>query len=70
MPLDASDRIQKIQQLALFNGFVRTESVLHPTLNVSTCSGFYGSTTTHKYDSYETKINVEQGLKYFSTCKS
>ena len=68
MPLDASDRIRKIQQLALFNGFVRTEASLRPNINVSTCSGFYASTAIHSYDSYTTKIDLEQGLKYYSTC--
>lgn len=68
MPFDESDRIRKIQQLTLFNGYVRTQTTLRPTLNVSTCAGFYGSTTIHKYDSYTTKVDLEQGLKYYSTC--
>lgn len=65
MPLDASDKIRTIQQLTLFNSYISQKAILQPNVNVSTCAGFYGSTTIHKYDSYATKTNIEQGLKYF-----
>jgi hypothetical protein len=68
MPLDASDRIRTIQQLALFNGYVTRQTTLNPRLNVSTCAGYYGSTTVHTYNSYETKTYLEQGLQYYSSC--
>ena len=68
MPLEASDKIQKIQQLTLFSGYVAAQASINPRLNVSTCAGYYGSTTVHTYSSYETKTNIEQGLKYYSTC--
>jgi len=68
MPLDASDRIRKIQQLSIFNGYVITKATQQPTVNVSTCTGFYGSTTIRSYDSYTTKTDIEQGLKHYSTC--
>ena len=70
MPLDASDKIRSIQQLTIFSGYVATQASLNPKLNVSTCTGFYGSTTIHKYDSYAKKIDIEQGRIYFSDCQS
>ena len=68
--MDASDRIRKIQQLTIFNGYVIGKAILQPTVNISTCAGFYGSTTIHSYDSYTTKTDIEQGLKYYSPCNA
>jgi len=67
MPLDASDKIRAVQQLAIFSGYVAKQAILYPRVNVSTCSGFYGSTTIHTYNSYATKIDIEQGRIYYST---
>ena len=64
MPLDASDRIRKIQELALFSGYVAT----NPRVNVSTCSTFYKSTTSRTFNTYEYKTQIEGGRIYFSTC--
>ena len=69
MPLDASDRIKKIQDIALFKGYVTMKQGSQPGVNVSTCTGFHGASTINNFSSYYTMYNVEQGLKYFSTCQ-
>jgi hypothetical protein len=69
MPLDASDRIRKIQEIALFQGYAVQQNTLQPDVNVSTCATFYGSTIIHKYTDYQYKAQIEGGRKYFSTCQ-
>lgn len=69
MPLDASDRIRKIQEIALFQGFAIAKQRTQPGVNVSTCTGFYGS-TLHQFQTFETKQKIEEGRVYFSTCQA
>jgi len=69
MPLDASDRLRKIQEIALFQGYTIKQQTLQPGVNVSTCSGFYNTTTKHVYTDYAYKASIEEGLSYFSTCR-
>ena len=69
MPLDASDRIRKIQDIAIFKGYVIMKQTTQPGVNVSTCAGFHSASTINNFKSYNTMYNVEQGLKYFSTCQ-
>ena len=69
MPLDASDRIRKIQEIAVFNGYVAMKQISQPGVNVSTCSGFHSASTVNKFKSYDTMYKVEEGLGYFSTCQ-
>jgi hypothetical protein len=68
MPLDASDRIRKIQEIAVFQGYTVEKQSSQPGVNVSSCTGFYKS-TIHKYTDYAAKYQVTDGLQYFSTCK-
>lgn len=68
MPLDASDRIRKIQEIAIFTRYVYDKQASQPGVNVSSCTGFALS-TTHKYSSYELKNKIEEGRVYFSTCQ-
>ena len=67
MPLDASDRIRKIQEIALFTGYVLQKQVSQPGVNVSTCSAFYNTSNIHKYTDYAYKNSIEDGINYFST---
>jgi hypothetical protein len=64
MPLDASDRIRKIQQIALFSGYVNQ----NPTYNVSTCTTFYNSTNKRVFNTHTYKTQIQEGRIYFSTC--
>ena len=65
MPLDASDRIRKIQEIALFSGYVASNS----KTNVSSCSTFYNSSNTRNFNTYEYKAQIQEGRIYFSTCR-
>ena len=69
MSLDASDRIRKIQEITLFQGYAIKQQTLQPGVNVSTCSGFYNSTTKRVYTDYAYKASIQTGLTYFSTCR-
>jgi hypothetical protein len=69
MPLDASDRIRKTQQIAIFQGYVIGQQSLQPGVNVSSCIGFQTS-TIHKFDTYNYANQVEQGRGYFVTCQN
>ena len=69
MPLDASDRIRKIQEIAIFKGYAIMKQTSQPGVNVSTCTGFHSASTINNFKSYYTMYNVEEGLKYFSTCQ-
>lgn len=69
MPLDASDRIRKIQEIAIFQGYAIAQQRLQPGVNVSSCTGFNSSTTVHKFNTFETKQQIEEGRVYFSTCQ-
>lgn len=65
MPLDASDKISKVQEIALFKGY----SIANPRVNVSTCSIFYNSSNTRNFNTYEYKTQIQEGRIYFSTCQ-
>ena len=65
MPLDASDRIRKVQGTALFAGYVKE----NPRVNVSSCSTFYNSSNTRVFNTYEYKTQLQEGRIYFSTCR-
>ena len=69
MPLDASDRTRKIQEIALFQGYAIKQQTLQPGVNVSTCTAFYSTITKHVYTDYAYKASIEEGLTYFSTCR-
>ena len=69
MPLDASDRIRKIQEIAIFQGYVVMKQSSQPGVNVSTCAGFNSTSTINNFLSYENMYKVEEGLGYFSTCQ-
>ena len=68
MPLDASDRIRRIQEIAIFQGYAIGKQVTQPGVNVSTCTGYYTS-TTHKFQTYELNYQTQEGRVYFSTCQ-
>ena len=63
MPLDASDKIRKIQETVLFTGYVKN----NPSVNVSSCTTFYKS-ATRSFNNYTYKSQIEEGRIYFSTC--
>jgi len=67
MPLDASDRIRKMQELTIFSAYATAQQTLQPGKDVVNIIGFYRSTTTHTYTDYTNKAQIEQGRKYFST---
>jgi hypothetical protein len=69
MPLDASDRIRKIQEIAVFQGYVVEKQTSQPNVNVSSCTGFYGKSNIHKFTDYAYRQQVEEGQVYFSTCR-
>ena len=69
MPLDASDKIRKVQEIAIVQGYAIAKQTSQPGVNVSTCSGFYSNTTIHKFADYAYRQQVEDGLQYFSTCQ-
>lgn len=68
MPVDASDRIRKTQEIAIFQGYAIRQQTLQPGVNVSSCIGFQMS-TIHKFDTFNYANQVEQGRVYFSTCQ-
>ena len=63
MPLDASDRLRKVQETVLFTGYVKS----NPNMNVSTCTNFY-KTNVKNFNTYTYKSQIESGRIYFSTC--
>ena len=70
MPLlDASDKIRRIQQTALFEGYAIGKQTTQPGVNVSTCDTFYSQSTIRKYNDYTYKNQIQDGLVYFSTCQ-
>jgi len=70
MPLDASDKIRRIQEIALFQGYAIANKTIQPTANVSTCTGFYNQSTLHKFVDYNYKYSIQEGLPLFSTCQA
>jgi hypothetical protein len=70
MPLDQSDRIRKLQEIKIFQGWAVQQQVQQPNQDVSSCQGFVSSTTLHKFNTYEYANQVVQGRPYFSTCQS
>ena len=69
MPLDASDKIRRVQEIALFQGYAIGKQTTQPGVNVSTCDTFYSQSTIRKYDDYTYKYQIKEGLPYFSTCQ-
>jgi hypothetical protein len=70
MPIDASDRLRRLQEITQFGGYVNTQAKANPGVNVSTCSGFYGSSNIRNFPDYATKYALEDGRQYFSTALS
>lgn len=66
--MDASDKIRKLQNFAVYNGFAVAQATIQPTTNFSTLCGF--DTAIHKYTDYAQKVQVYEGLKLYSTCVS
>ena len=69
MPLDQSDRIRKLQEITVFQGWAIQQQKLQPNQDVSSCQGFVSS-TVHTFNTYEYAQQVIQGRPYFSTCQS
>jgi hypothetical protein len=70
MPLlDASDKIRRIQQIALFQGYAIGKQTTQPGVNVSTCDTFYSQSTIRKYNDFTYKYQIQEGLPQFSTCQ-
>jgi hypothetical protein len=67
MPLDASDRIRRIQEITIFHGYAVMKQKTDPGANVSTCIGFHS--TVNNYTSYASKYAIQEGRGYFSTCQ-
>ena len=68
MPVDASDRIRRLQATTNFTGWAIKQQTLQPGVNVSSCTTFYTS-TIQKFDTYEYANQIEQGRIYFNTCQ-
>ena len=66
MPLDASDRIRRIQETVLYTGYY----IKNPSTNFSTCSVAQTSSNNRAFNTYEYKNQIYQGRSYFSTCIS
>ncbi len=69
MPLDASDRIRKIQEIALFQGYAIAKQTTQPGVNVSTCATF-ATSTINQFQTFEYKTQIVGGRVYFSTCQA
>jgi hypothetical protein len=67
--MDASDKIRKVQEIALVQGYIIEKQTSQPGVNVSTCTGFYSYATIHTFSDYSIRQQVEDGLQYYSTCK-
>jgi len=65
MPLDASDKIRKVQEIALFKGY----AIKNPKVNVSSCTTFYSSSNTRVFNTYEYKTQLQEGRIYFTSCQ-
>lgn len=61
--MDASDIIRKREAIAVFNGYKEIQTIAQPTINISTCCGFYGVSTIRKFVDYQQYNDVVQGLK-------
>jgi hypothetical protein len=70
MPLDQSDRIRKLQEITIFQGWAIQQQTLQPNKDVSSCQGFISSTTLRKFNTYEYANQVIEGRPFFSTCQT
>ena len=68
MPLDASDRLRRINDIAVFQGFVIQKQIQQPGVNVSSC-GTFQTSTIHNFGTFNRAYDIEQGRVYFSTCQ-
>lgn len=66
--MDAGDIIRKRQTIAVFNGYKQTQTIEQPSINISTCAGFYGQSTIHSFKTYENLQNVVVGLSNCLAC--
>ena len=64
MPLDASDRIRRIQQTVLYTGYY----IKNPSTNFSTCSVSQMSLNNRAFNTYDYKSQIQGGRIHFSTC--
>jgi len=69
MPLDASDKIRKIQEIKVTQGYIIAKQTTQPDVNVSTCTGFYAYSTIRNFTDYSLRQQTEDGIQYFSTCQ-
>ena len=68
MPLDASDNIRKMQELAIFQGYISSKEKYQFGVNVSSCATFYSS-TINTFSDYELRQQTINGRKYFAETK-
>jgi hypothetical protein len=69
MPLDQSDRIRKLQEIKIFQGWAIQKQVTQPGVNVSSCTGFNSVSTIKQFSTYGYGQQVVAGRPYFSTCQ-
>jgi len=69
MPLDASDKIRKIQEIKVTQGYIIAKQTTQPGVNVSTCTGFYAYSTIRNFTDYSLRQQTEDGIQYFSRCQ-
>jgi hypothetical protein len=69
MPLDASDRIRKTNNITIFQGYANEKAITQPGVNVSSCITFQTS-TIQNYANYAISYQVESGREYFNICKT
>ena len=70
MPVDASDRLRRINDIAVFKSFVIQKQIQQPGVGVSTCQGFNGTSTIRNFGTFNRAYDIEQGRVYFSTCQA
>ena len=68
MPLDASDRLRRLQETTIFQGYAIAKQTTQPGVNVSSCATFYSS-TIQNYEDFQIRTQVLEGRIYFSTCQ-
>ena len=69
MPLDQSDRIRRLNQTTVFQGWAIQQQTLQPGINISTCIGFYSPSTIHNFVTYNYGNEIYAGQKTFRECQ-
>lgn len=66
IPMDASDRIRKVNEITVFSGYIIKNQLINPRFDVSTICRTV-STPANLYTDYDNKVSIEKGRIHFST---